>query len=83
MRTIPASAPQKPSARRSAVVFPAPFGPRRPTQAPSGTEKVTAESAGRLRKCFETPSHSMAAIARKDRGPRGRFKGCRARIISG
>src|SRR5262245_29665953 len=39
---------------RSVVVLPAPFGPRRPKQAPLETLRLTSSTAARAPKCFET-----------------------------
>src|SRR5688572_18617186 len=47
---------------RMVVVFPAPFGPRRPKITPRGTWKERESTAGNLPKTFETFSSSIAGV---------------------
>src|SRR5262245_45170120 len=51
---------------RSVVVLPAPFGPRRPKQAPLGTSRLTRSTAVRAPKCFDT-SRRAATISGTER----------------
>src|SRR5262245_40841914 len=46
---------------RSAVVLPAPFGPRSPKHRPAGTSRSSRSTATRGPKRFTTPRHSTTA----------------------
>src|SRR5262245_3079401 len=46
---------------RSAVVLPAPFGPRSPKHRPAGTSRSRPSTATRAPKRFTTPRHSTTA----------------------
>ena len=51
---------------RSNVVLPQPDGPRRQTNSPWLTARLTSRSAAKLPKCLETPSTAKASALRAD-----------------
>src|SRR5689334_17189965 len=69
-RTVPRVGRSSPVMMRINVVFPAPFGPRKPTTDPGCTTMSTPSSAVIAPKCLTTPVHSRGVIARELRGSR-------------
>ena len=57
---VPAVGFTSPSSIRSVVVFPAPFGPRKPTTRPSSTVNDRSSTATILPKCLVSPETSIA-----------------------
>jgi len=57
---VPEFGAVSPSQMRSSVVFPAPFGPRRPKVTPEGISRDTPASASTSPKRFTSPSHVTA-----------------------
>ena len=60
-RALPADGNKKPAKMRSAVVFPAPFSPSRPSTSPGRTAKETSRSACTPpANCLQSPVTSSA-----------------------
>jgi hypothetical protein len=55
---VPASGCSRPSSIRRVVVFPAPFGPRKPVTDPGSTVKLRSVTARTDPKCLVTPRTS-------------------------
>src|SRR5215208_6575846 len=58
----PALCVSRPAMMRSSVVLPQPDGPRRQTNSPWLTARLTSRRATKLPKCFETPSTASASL---------------------
>ena len=62
--TVPAVGRIRSSISRIVVVFPAPFGPRKPNNSPRGTSRLSESSASRPRPYrFVRPSNEMAGFS--------------------
>ena len=68
---VPASRSVSPKTARMVVVLPAPFGPRKPTTCPLGTEKVRSSSARQRPEATVQALELEQAAARRARARRG------------
>src|SRR6478672_9341231 len=61
MVAVPAVGWSRPRISRMVVVFPAPFGPRKPVTMPGSTEHVRSSTARVAPKTFVSPANSIIA----------------------
>src|SRR5664279_5277762 len=71
--TVPESSSVTLKTARTVVVLPAPFGPRKPTTWPEGTEKERSSGAGRAPYLRVSPSSSKGPLSTTDYVPHGRL----------